>query len=351
MNNTLDPQAQPDEKSSTPEIFANFLSFILLSIVATALGVLYFQVVNKYFPDLLAGLSSGRSIRFRTTAVHSSIAALIVGFPLYLWMLWFWFKSFRNKPAKQESLLTKWLTYVVLLIAAVLIVGDLITIIFKLLQGELGTRFFLKALTILVIAGFIFAFYFLERKRIQYKKEITRTPFQILGGISVVLVIAGIVLGFFAAGTPAEARLRKFDLERVQNLDQIISGVDRFTRDNRRLPESLDELKRDSRYRYHVSSTADPETGEEYEYTALSSSGTSGTSTSYADLEYELCAKFTLSTLGELDTGYYRSAYSPWAEHDKGRVCNTQTVTAQTTNKGENAPLAPQRTPALPLAE
>src|SRR3989338_11022203 len=39
--------------SSTVEVVLNFFSFITLCIVATSLGVLYYQVINHYFPDPL----------------------------------------------------------------------------------------------------------------------------------------------------------------------------------------------------------------------------------------------------------------------------------------------------------
>ncbi|MFH1393200.1 MAG: DUF5671 domain-containing protein, partial [Patescibacteria group bacterium] len=152
------------QKSSMAEIFVHFMSFILLGISAVATGILYFQVINKYFPD-------NQFVIFDASGIQYAIASLIIGFPLYIWALWFWFKSFENLSEKIESKLTKWLTYIVLLIASGLIIGDLIAIVFNFLQGEYGARFLLKALTILVIAGLIFSFYFFERKKIQYKKE------------------------------------------------------------------------------------------------------------------------------------------------------------------------------------
>jgi len=42
------------QRASTLDIMLNFFSFILLGIVVSALGTLYFEVIGKYFPDALA---------------------------------------------------------------------------------------------------------------------------------------------------------------------------------------------------------------------------------------------------------------------------------------------------------
>jgi hypothetical protein len=156
-------------KSSTVDVVVNFFSFIVLGIVATALGTLYFQIINMRFPDPLAEIAVDGAWS-STRAIHHAIASLIIAFPLYYAAMRIWFRKFREDEGRAESRLSRWLTYIVLLAAAVTIVGDLIAVLFKLLQGEISARFLLKALTILVIAGIIFGFYFLERKKIQYGK-------------------------------------------------------------------------------------------------------------------------------------------------------------------------------------
>ncbi len=306
---------RPEVKNSMVEIFVNFFSFLLLGIIATAVGFLYFQVINKYFPDVLSGTYSN-SVKggFSASIINYSIAALIVGFPIYLWTVWFWFRGFSSSISgaeKVESRLSKWLTYIVLLIASGMIIGDLITVIYNFLQGEYGARFLLKALTILIIAGLVFGFYFLERKKIQYKKAVPSRFFWFFGVFSGVLVISAIILGFVVGGTPHETRLKKFDLQRTADLQEISSCIGSFSYDNERLPKSLDELKNNARYNcaFRIS---DPETNKDYEYRTVSKT------------EFELCAEFTSSNLDEFQNIDY---YGKWEKHDKGRMCEKQTVT------------------------
>jgi len=300
-------------KNSMVEIFINFLSFLLLGIIATAVGILYFQVVNKYFPDILSGTYKNYQFSsFNSSAIHYSIASLIIGFPIYIWALWFWFVSFANSPKKEESRLSKWITYIVLLIAGGTIIGDLITVLYNFLQGEFGARFLLKAVTILVIAVLVFVFYFLERKKIQYKKEVFSVFFWVLMALSLAIIILAIVFGFIVGGTPFETRVKKFDLERVNNLQALSSCVSAFSFDNERLPANVEEMKNNTRYNYCASQISDPETKKDYEYKVISKN------------EFELCADFNLSALEDFqDIGYYGS----FTKHGQGRSCEKQNVT------------------------
>lgn len=288
----------------------NLLSFFLLGTVATALGTLYFQIINKYFVDPLAALSYGIG-QFRTSAIHYSIAALIIGFPLYLWLEIFWFKRFSHAE-KKESRISKWITYIILLIAAGTIIGDLISAIFNFLQGELSPRFFLKILTILVVAGFVFWFYFLERKKIQYKKEVPSAYFKIIAGLITLIIAVGIVLGFFAGGTPSQARLQKFDLETVNNLSQIGNAVNTFASSQNSLPNSLSELKNNPTYTSYFYNITD-EKMSEYEYRIKNNT------------QYELCGTFNLAS-SDLNNEPY-GGDPMWNIHGAGRVCRTLTAT------------------------
>lgn len=300
------------------EIFVHFLSFILLGIVATATGILCFQIINKYFPNY-------QFANFDISGIHYAIASLIIGFPIYIWALWFWFRSFENLPEKTESRLSKWLTYIVLLIASGLIIGDLIAVVFNFLQGEYGARFLLKALTILVIAGLIFGFYFFERKKIQYKKEIPSNSFILPAIVSGALVIAAIIFGFIVGGTPLEARLRNQDIKRTNNLQELSSCVSSFAYDYNRLPKDLSELKSGVKYNYCASNTSDPETQEEYKYRIVSND------------QFELCGEFARSTVNEFPNADY---FGKWQKHDKGQICEIQTVTFnQFPNQDKISPL------------
>jgi len=332
------------KKASTVDVVINFFSFILLGIVATALGTLYFQIINVSFPDALDTMNY-YSLAGATSAIHYSIAALLIGFPLYYFAMRIWFRKFREDEGRTESKLSKWLTYLVLLAAAVTVVGDLITTLFTLLQGEITVRFFLKAIVIFGIAGAIFGFYYLERKKIQYRADIERRTFQFFGrGVSAAVLI-GVVLGFMVGGTPTTERNRSFDETRVSHLSNLAGCIEQYASSLGALPTSLDELVRSSQYSYCKLYMKDPETALSYEYRVVTPSMTQGAAQVG---QYELCADFALAS----DASTPRLDYGmggTWQEHIAGRNCNTvSTQLLVPSNPAAVTPAVPSVPPVQP---
>ncbi|KKU78988.1 MAG: hypothetical protein UY04_C0020G0004 [Parcubacteria group bacterium GW2011_GWA2_47_7] len=316
--------------SSTVEVVLNFFSFILLGTVATALGILYYNIIGRYFPDPLV-LGYG-ALDYSSSAIHYAIATLIIAFPIYVMTVRLWFRRFRENEEKVESKLTKWLTYLVLLVTAVTIVGDLIASVFYFLQGELSVRFILKALTILVIAGLIFGFYVLERKKIQYKNAIPRRTFEYIGGVISILVVLGIIIGFFAGGSPAVERMRGLDTQRVDNLRSLASCISSFGYERKRLPESIGELSSTSQF-YCSGGLSDPETGAQYEYKIITPDTQTGT---VHEAVFELCADFaTASDATTASKTSYAYPVDKWATHAAGRECDSETVVL---DRGDTVP-------------
>lgn len=143
------------------DAFLYLLVYSTLATWTTALGSLVFTYVDRWFPDTLAQQTYEQS-RF---AVSFEMACIIVAFPVFLFVMRFILRDVEGHPEKVESGVRKWLTYIALLIAAGIVIGDLITFLAFFLRGELTARFVLKSLTVLVIAGCIFWYYlgFLKR--------------------------------------------------------------------------------------------------------------------------------------------------------------------------------------------
>ncbi|HBI16874.1 MAG: hypothetical protein UR60_C0031G0002 [Candidatus Moranbacteria bacterium GW2011_GWF2_34_56] len=330
-------QAAFSKKSTTVEIVANFFSFILLGIFATSLGMLLYGVINYFFQDKLNNYY--RSGAMSSETIHYSIAALIISFPLYYLAMRFWFKRFREDEGKVESLLTKWITYLVLLVSAITIVGDLIVVIFSMLQGELTIRFFLKALTIFMIAGGVFGFYFMERKKVQYKKDIPRKVFVIFGWAVTGVVVVSIILGFMASGSPKTERMRSFDNTRAQDLQNLANCISSYANEHKAMPESLAVLLEDSAYG-HCSQSKDPETDALYEYRVINKSYKSGEVTKG---DFELCAEFSLNSQEtEMNNRYGYYDNSKWFQHNAGRNCDKESIVIENNNIINNMKAVPQ---------
>lgn len=317
--NPLASITQPTHSIAWIGIFTNFFSLIVLSICITSIITLYFGVIDKYFPDKLNNNIYQYALSYLTnnSAIHYAIASLIIAFPLYFLLLQYWLKIF-DSPNIMESKISKWLTYLVLLIAAGTIVGDFIVVIYNFLEGGLTARLFLKVLTVFILAGLVFGFYFFERKRVQYQKEVNRIIFLSFLFSASTLVVIGIIFGFLVSGSPGEARLMKGDQEKIQNLIQIAQGVNSFSQSKYRLPTNLAELKNDVSYKRYLGNVPEEKLGD-YEYNIVS------------ETTYELCSTFNISTLDDKkynnEPNYYNYGDDKWTKHAKGRDCKKYTVT------------------------
>jgi hypothetical protein len=68
-------------------------------------------------------------------------------------------RAIKRDPSKRASKVRKWLTYMTLFVAAGVIIGDLTTLVYNFVGGELSLRFGLKVVTVTVIAGGVFGYY------------------------------------------------------------------------------------------------------------------------------------------------------------------------------------------------
>lgn len=152
---------QPRQSTtSAKDAFLYLLAFSTLGTWTIALGSLLFTLIDRWVPDPLAPHSS-----YAQYSIASSSASLIVAFPIYLFVMWVIVDEVRKDPEKLESSVRKWLTYIALLFAAGVIIGDLVAILTYFLRGAMTERFVFKALIVIVIAGSVFWYYLSSVKR------------------------------------------------------------------------------------------------------------------------------------------------------------------------------------------
>jgi hypothetical protein len=145
---------------SAREAFIYLVLFLCLYISAFSFGKLLFDFINRWVPDALQQFGYTD-----ISGVRMAVSALIVAFPLYAWLTSLMAKDIRRNPEKKGSKIRKWLTYITLFITAGVIIGDLITLLFNLLGGELTLRFILKVLAVLLSAGIIFGYYLWDLRK------------------------------------------------------------------------------------------------------------------------------------------------------------------------------------------
>ena len=153
-----------EPKTSPKDIFLHLLAIITLYVSAGSFIALLFQYINLLIPDTLdQGGHYARASSLQT--IRWAISSLVVIFPVYLVTSWYLNKGYVSLPEKRSLKIRKWLIYVALFAAALIIIGDLVALIFNLLGGEFTIRFILKVLTIFFVAGSVFHYYLWDLRR------------------------------------------------------------------------------------------------------------------------------------------------------------------------------------------
>ena len=116
---------------------------------------LLFDYINLWMPDALNPYEAQAAIG----SIRWAIASLVVIFPAYVYTSWVLERGYAANPATREIKTRKWLIYFTLFLAAVIIAGDVVALVYSLLNGDLTGRFAAKAGTVLFIAGAVFGHY------------------------------------------------------------------------------------------------------------------------------------------------------------------------------------------------
>jgi uncharacterized membrane protein len=148
------PVPRPRPYLSAREAFLYLVMFTTLYLSAYHLGALLFELINGHFPDPSMSYANGNASNIRW-----SVASIIIAFPVFAWLSAKIGRELQQQPIKRQSAVRRWLTYLTLFVAAIVVIIDLITLVNNLLGGEITTRFVLKVIVAGVIAGVVFGYY------------------------------------------------------------------------------------------------------------------------------------------------------------------------------------------------
>ncbi|MBU6427121.1 hypothetical protein KGQ27_02680 [Patescibacteria group bacterium] len=301
-------------KTTPKDFFLHLGATVALFVSAGALLNLYFSVINYFMPDRLTGY-------FYASSVVWPISMLIVLVPVLYVLEWNIARDISKTPDKREVWIRKWRIYLTLFLAGALIIGDLIALINTYLNGEISARFISKIIAVLLIAAIIFAYYILVRSA-----GAKKTAQKILAWLGILIVIAGIVGGFMAVGSPEKQRNLRFDDQRISDLENIQWRTIAYWQQKGKLPDTLASLN-DAISGFTV--PTDPADHSSYQY--IAKSGT----------QFELCATFALPSqdtsvisvpgAGPVAVPMAYSAVSGndnWA-HEAGKACFDRMIDPQ----------------------
>ena len=233
---------------------------------------LIFDYINYSFPDALSFFPADPY----QSGISYEMASIIVLLPVYLFLMKLIRADMARDASRKDIWIRRWALILTLFVAGVTIAVDLIMLLTTFLNGEaLTTAFLLKVLVIFLVATGVFLHFSADLKGYWEQFPARRNMMRI--GVAVLAVVA-IVSGFFIVGTPAAARLARFDSQKVNDLQNIQSQVVNYWQAKRQLPATLADLN--DPLLFFGPMPVDAQTGEPYTYQTTGA------------LSFKLCATF-----------------------------------------------------------
>jgi hypothetical protein len=155
------PVPRPRASLSARDAFLHLVLFATLYYTAFHLGSLLFDLINHAFPDP----AEMRGYSFFDSSMRWSVASLIIAFPIFAFVARHLAKDIERNPIKRLSPVRRWLTYLTMYLAAIVLICDFTTLVYNLLGGELSVRFVLKVGVVALIAGSVFGWYLHDLRR------------------------------------------------------------------------------------------------------------------------------------------------------------------------------------------
>jgi hypothetical protein len=254
--------------TSAKDFFLHLGSIVALYVVSGNFISLLFIIINKAYPEV-----SNYNYYFYSqggSEISLPVATLIIVFPVFVLLSRWVHRTYEESPLKKHLSIRKWLTYITLFAAGVMLVGDLVTVLYKFLDGQdLTAAFLLKALTVLLVSGAVFGFYLQDiRDRVSQK---ARNIWAVAVGC---LLLVAIILGFSVIGSPQTQRLVRQDNQKITDLQNLQWQVINYWQVNGMIPESMPNIP------------VDTQTGTPYKYQKM------------GEMRFQICAQFNREFAG-----------------------------------------------------
>jgi hypothetical protein len=142
---------------SARDAFFHLLAFTALYAWVISLIYLLFTYIEFALPDA-ATRTSSYAIEAAQSGIRASLATLIVAYPLFVIVWWMLLREIRHVPEMAKSGVRRWLSSLSLFVGAVTILGNVIAVVYYLVEGDLTLRFLLKVAVLVAVAGAISAY-------------------------------------------------------------------------------------------------------------------------------------------------------------------------------------------------
>src|SRR3989344_5113229 len=252
-------------KASAKDFFLHLGAIVALYVIAGNFINLLFRIINKAYPEV-----ASYNYYFQSgSEISLPVATLIIVFPIFVILSSLVNKIYEITPEKRELGIRKWLTYITLFVAGIMLAGDLVMVLYKFLDGQdLTLAFLLKALVVLLVSGVVFGFYIQDiREQVSIKQ---RKMWAIIVGV---VILISIILGFSVIGSPQSQRLIKQDNQKIMDLQNMQYQIINYWQINGTIPEKWESMM------------IDGETDKPYEYKKTGA------------MSFKLCAEFNKESM------------------------------------------------------
>lgn len=266
------PVPRKRASSSPRDAFLNLLSIAMLYKAVFATGAILFVLIDRWLPQ------PGEYAFFTLGILRWAAAALIVALPILAAVRIAIGRDIARNPLARMTPIYRFLAYLTLLIAALVMAGDLIAVIISFLAGDITARFVLKALVVLVLCGGVYLWYASDMRREEslgrqgaagLAAGVPAAPAWRgwLSGAGAALAGLALVAALWLIGNPVLARQLFLDGRRVADLQRLQLSLENYHTRHDALPETLEQLRADPGT--YVERTTDPVTGAAYGYTRI----------------------------------------------------------------------------------
>jgi len=152
------PPSRSGRSAYARDAFYYLLNFITLGFWTVALGQLFYVLIDRRFPDPVSrysGVYSGTLL----SEIAWQLATIIVAYPCFVVVGRLIARENVRRADALESGVRIWITYLALVIAAIIVLLDGIWFLNALLRGELTVKFVLDSLVLLALGGGVFVYY------------------------------------------------------------------------------------------------------------------------------------------------------------------------------------------------
>lgn len=261
-----------EKPKTTPKDFflwAGAIVSFYWSVIAFIL--LTFDYINYALPNVLSYYPADPY----QSGISYEMASIIVLLPLYMLLMRIIHGDIIRDPSRKEVWVRRWALILTLFVAGIAMAADLITLLTTFLNGEaLTLAFLLKVIILFFVAGGVFMHFIADLKG--YWDTFPKRRNMVRIGVAI-LAVGTIVAGFFIVGTPAQARLARYDAQKVSDLQNIQSQVVTYYQAKQKLPATLSDLNDSLAY---SGIPVDPQTGAAYGYESTGA------------LSFNVCATF-----------------------------------------------------------